>query len=86
VTLQVCIVLEGAVTLSLETFKGRVKVVDLLPQEIVCGGALLQRPEPCTATASVKSKLLMIPDSVFKDFLNPAVLPWSIYPWHESKL
>lgn len=72
--LQVCIVLEGSVTLSIETNKGTAKVVDLLPQEILCCGAILEQAEACTAVASSPSKLLLIPESVFLDCLNPAVL------------
>lgn len=84
VPLQVCIILEGSVTLSLETHRGKVKVVDLLPQEFVCCGVVLQRAELCTATSSSRSKLLMIPEATFKDFLNPAVLvvPCVSFLWY----
>ena len=71
---QVCIVLEGSVALSMDTHSGMTKVVDLLPQEILCCGVLLQRAEPCTAKANTKCRLLMIPDSAFKDFLHASVL------------
>lgn len=71
---QVCVIMEGSVTLSMETHGGMVKVVDLLPQEILSCGVIVHRAEPCMATANSRSKLLMVPDSAFKDLLHASVL------------
>jgi hypothetical protein len=67
------VVLEGVVTVFVSTSGGTVKVVDLMPPEILSGGPLLQRSEPCTVKSCTKSKLLLIPDTVFRDWCTPSV-------------